>query len=258
MIVFEDRVVQYPNRVKLSPVAGQANTYEVERSEGIILNPGTPLTAENIMKLQQYSNTAGLALEAEKASGYTKGGAIYREFGKVYSKFSDYLPLTGGTLAGNLNAQKLYEKGRRVRVDTGVCSGYSWGSQSTIIYSSGTTNQNRLPISQLLPEGRTVDDIIGMGGRLTIDGRAIYFSTLWNQYNAKSARCVAMTTYYSVTSNNDEHRYFDIYDIEIGIDSSGAIYMPNSPTGMRVGLYSKNITALQPKKVSVYYVVIYF
>lgn len=37
-IRFQDRIVQYPNRVKLTPVAGQANTYDVSRVEGLDIN----------------------------------------------------------------------------------------------------------------------------------------------------------------------------------------------------------------------------
>lgn len=40
MIVFEDRVVQFPNRVKLSPVEGQPNVYDVSRQEGNVLKGG--------------------------------------------------------------------------------------------------------------------------------------------------------------------------------------------------------------------------
>lgn len=41
-IDFKDRVSNYPGRIKLTPVAGQADTYEMERADEPI-EPGTPL-----------------------------------------------------------------------------------------------------------------------------------------------------------------------------------------------------------------------
>lgn len=49
-IRFQDRIVQYPNRVKLTPVAGQANTYDVSRVEGNVTAEGTALNRENLEK----------------------------------------------------------------------------------------------------------------------------------------------------------------------------------------------------------------
>lgn len=51
MIVFENRVVQFPNRVKLSPVEGKPNVYDVSRQEGNVLKSGTALNAENINQI---------------------------------------------------------------------------------------------------------------------------------------------------------------------------------------------------------------
>lgn len=47
-IRFQDRIVQYPNRVKLTPVAGQVNTYDVSRVEGNVTAEGTALNRENL------------------------------------------------------------------------------------------------------------------------------------------------------------------------------------------------------------------
>ena len=46
--LFKDRVVEYPNRVKLTPVEGQSNVYDVSRQEGTITQDGTPLNAETL------------------------------------------------------------------------------------------------------------------------------------------------------------------------------------------------------------------
>lgn len=46
MRYFTDRVVQYPGRMKLTPVSGQPNVYDVERQEGTVTETGTPFNAE--------------------------------------------------------------------------------------------------------------------------------------------------------------------------------------------------------------------
>lgn len=45
---FIDRSSQYPNRVTLTPVDGQANTYDMTPEEGEVYQEGTPLDAENL------------------------------------------------------------------------------------------------------------------------------------------------------------------------------------------------------------------
>lgn len=42
---FTDRVAQHPGRVRLTPVSGQTNVYDVSRSEGTVTEPGTPFNA---------------------------------------------------------------------------------------------------------------------------------------------------------------------------------------------------------------------
>ncbi len=45
---FVDRSSQFPNRVTLAPVDGQANTYDMTPAEGEVYQEGTPLDAENL------------------------------------------------------------------------------------------------------------------------------------------------------------------------------------------------------------------
>lgn len=47
-MAFVDRVVEYPNRVVLTPVAGETDTYDLTFSEGTITEAGTPLNAANL------------------------------------------------------------------------------------------------------------------------------------------------------------------------------------------------------------------
>ena len=43
---FTDRVVEYPGRVIMTPVQGEANTYDMSRAEGNVTTEGTPFNAE--------------------------------------------------------------------------------------------------------------------------------------------------------------------------------------------------------------------
>lgn len=43
---FVDRVVQYPGRVIMTPVAGEANTYDMSRAEGDVATEGTRFNAQ--------------------------------------------------------------------------------------------------------------------------------------------------------------------------------------------------------------------
>ena len=47
-MAFIDRIVQYPGRVKLTPVSGQTNVYDMEREEGTVSTEGTLLNANNL------------------------------------------------------------------------------------------------------------------------------------------------------------------------------------------------------------------
>lgn len=58
MIVFEDRVVQFPNRVKLSPVEGQPNVYDVSRQEGNVLKGGCVEVSVSTLKGRLHNGTA--------------------------------------------------------------------------------------------------------------------------------------------------------------------------------------------------------
>ena len=47
-MAFVDRVVQHPNRVRLTPVSGQTNVYDMTRAEGTVTTAGTPLNKKNL------------------------------------------------------------------------------------------------------------------------------------------------------------------------------------------------------------------
>ena len=70
-MAFVDRVVEHPNRWKLTNVDDPTDVkiYDVTREEGEITNPGTPLNAENLNSEIQAAAAAGLAALDIDATG---------------------------------------------------------------------------------------------------------------------------------------------------------------------------------------------
>ena len=65
-MAFVDRVVQYPGRVKLTPVSGQTNVYDMTRNEGTVTTEGTPLNAANLNSNIQDAANSAVAAPAAK------------------------------------------------------------------------------------------------------------------------------------------------------------------------------------------------
>lgn len=242
---FEDREVQFPNRVKLTPVTGQPNTYDVERAEGIITTPGTPLTAANLMKLQQYSNIAAYALEAEKASGYTRGGEIDANFKK---------------------SRMITRK----RID------FSQEDNSLLHSAEPMTEQPRVSIVKFLPEGKTVEDIAGIGGILDIgEGNTIYFSTMWNGKDSQEphtdavvspellksdqmAKIIGFSGIYKYPMDGTNVKYIALCYMTLGISKRGNLFMEDTPIGTRLNLMSLSIEQLPIGDVNIRHLELYF
>lgn len=55
-----DRVPTYPGRVKLTPVAGQANTYDLVRAD-LPINEGTPIN-KALLDNKAYTLTKGVTV----------------------------------------------------------------------------------------------------------------------------------------------------------------------------------------------------
>ena len=47
-MAFKDRVVEFPGRIRLVPVAGEENVFDVIREEGAVTEQGTKLSAANL------------------------------------------------------------------------------------------------------------------------------------------------------------------------------------------------------------------
>lgn len=254
---FEDREVEFPNRVKLTPVTGQPNTYDVERAEGIITNPGTPLTAANLMKLQQYSNIAAYALEAEKASGYTRGGEIDANFKK---------------------SRMITRK----RID------FSQEDNSLLYSAEPGLTPPAVSIVKFLPEGKTVEDIAGMGGTLEVfvpkspeEGdfdpvlfTTVCFSTMWNKKEAQEpldpnepspellksdqvAGIVGISGAY-IDETADAKYNVDLCYMTLGISKRGKVFMEGTPVGARLGLKTLSIKGIPISYIKVRHLELYF
>ena len=250
---FEDREVEFPNRVKLTPVTGQPNTYDVQRAEGTITNPGTPLTAANLMKLQQYSNIAAYALEAEKASGYTRGGEIDTNFKK---------------------SRMITRK----RID------FSQEDNSMIYSAEATTTPPAVSIVEFLPEGKTVEDIAGMGGTLKIFGSSdafpsvpfttVYFSTMWNKKEGQEAmdesgvspellKSDQVAGIVGISGTRSDETLDPFYNVDLcymtlGISKRGKVFMEGAPVGARLGLKTPRIESIPMNSIYIDHLELYF
>ena len=64
-MAFVDRLVEFPGRIQLVPVAGQTNVYDVVRAEGTVTEAGTPLNADNLNSniIEQVNSLLDPAIE---------------------------------------------------------------------------------------------------------------------------------------------------------------------------------------------------
>lgn len=93
MIEFKDRVVQFPNRVKLTPVSGQPNVYDVSRQEGNITQEGTSLNSDTfkslLLHIQNQDDKRVLKITPPQAGAPTKAYV-------VFNTGDGYLEVTSG------------------------------------------------------------------------------------------------------------------------------------------------------------------
>lgn len=70
-MAFVDRLVEFPGRIQLIPVAGQTNVYDVVRAEGTVTEEGTPLNADNLNAniIEQVNSLIDPAIE-EATGGF--------------------------------------------------------------------------------------------------------------------------------------------------------------------------------------------
>lgn len=96
---FTDRVVQYPGRVVLTPVSGQANTYDMSRAEGTVAEEGTPFNAEAFNEIANKIHAYGTCATAAGTS--TKvvecPGFVLNAGAKISVLFTNESTYTGAT-----------------------------------------------------------------------------------------------------------------------------------------------------------------
>lgn len=73
---FTDRVVEYPNRYRLTDSAGTTTQYTITRDEGDVTTAGTELTADNIESGIKSVIAAALLNGEIKLSGIVEAGAV--------------------------------------------------------------------------------------------------------------------------------------------------------------------------------------
>ncbi len=85
-MAFVDRIVDHPGRVRLTPVSGQSDVYDMTREEGEVYEPGTLLNANNLNNPDITSLKIGGEIIADWVTEQgTNGSWKYRKWhsGKV-------------------------------------------------------------------------------------------------------------------------------------------------------------------------------
>lgn len=119
-MAFTDRIVEYPGRVKMTPVSGQTNVYDMTREEGDVYEDGTLLNAANLNTQTQLDNTVQNLFEtAGMASGAYQNG-VSDALGFLISSRIAYIVETGTSNSfqyrkwsdGRLDAERIWNIGQ--------------------------------------------------------------------------------------------------------------------------------------------------
>lgn len=96
---FEDRVVEHPGRVTMTPVEGELNTYDMSRAEGTVTKPGTPFNADTFNGIANTIHAYGTCATAAGTS--TKvvecPGFVLNAGAKISVLFTNESTYTGAT-----------------------------------------------------------------------------------------------------------------------------------------------------------------
>ena len=116
-MALQDRIVEHPNRIVLTPVSGEENTYDMTRSEGEVTQPGTRINAENLkaalgLVTEDYTGTVtyeagtigtratAVNLGSAVKSGYTYVGCVITNASSASSYFVQPYVSSGTLYAG--------------------------------------------------------------------------------------------------------------------------------------------------------------
>lgn len=133
---FTDRAVQYPGRVRLTPVEGEENVYDVERAEGTVTAAGTPFSAAAFNEIANTVHAYGLCTSAAGASTkvVTCPGFVLKEGATITVLFSNYQGYDG-IVYMNVNGTG----SKQIRSHSGYSfnslSAWETGEAITFIYS---------------------------------------------------------------------------------------------------------------------------
>ena len=138
------------------------------------------------------------------------------------------------------------------------------------------TEQPRVSIVKFLPEGKTVEDIAGIGGILDIgEGNALYFSTMWNGKDSQEpydddvvapellksnqmAKIIGFSGIYKYPAYGTEVKYIDLCYMTLGISKRGNLFMEEAPIGTRLNLMSLSIERLPIGDTKIRHLELYF
>lgn len=101
---FKNRVVQYPGRVRMTPVSGETNIYDMERAEGTVTEAGTPFNAATFNGIANAvhgyatcSTAAGTSAKVATCSGFVLyvGASVTVRFNSANTSTSATLNVNG-------------------------------------------------------------------------------------------------------------------------------------------------------------------
>ena len=187
MIEVKDRIPTYPGRVKLSPVSGQANTYDMVRADDPI-EPGTPI---NKVLLDSKANvlTKDVTLYVDSTTGNdsTGDGSSAKPFKTIQKAVNSVPKVLGGHTATILTASGTYEE--VVAVD-----GYQGGllvigdnTQTVTLRGAILVNASSFVVLRILNITSTGYDTVSakngsqvkIEALMTLDGASNYASAFW-------------------------------------------------------------------------------
>ena len=119
-MAFTDRIVEYPGRVKMTPVSGQTDVYDMTREEGDVYTDGTLLNANNLNTQTQLDNAVQNLFETAGMTSGTYQNGVSDALGFLISSMKAYVVETGTSNSfkywkwsdGRLEAERIWNVGQ--------------------------------------------------------------------------------------------------------------------------------------------------
>lgn len=244
MIDPQNRVPLYPGRVTMTPVSGQANTYDMERADQPT-QEGTPLNRDTLRKLQAdirtYPIASGYTISAGDVVDVNESGQLGKSVATVANTENILVnSAVRGTAFIKLNSQysvvacAMVNNGRCVLIDnaTGeIVSTQNFTSNTISTVSLVRLNDTQFVVSWIVDSNRLSQVVVG-----TVSGTSITFGSTVNPLsNVTSMVMVAL---------DDTHVAFITYF------SSGLGVMRFTINGTSINLGTNASTPAQPLGLS--------